>query len=59
LVVDVCHAVRSVDLGMLCLADAESTECLSIDSLLDYYPISQYTKGSATYVSFHHAVVSS
>jgi len=30
----------------------------SIDNLLDYHPVSQYTKGSTTYVILHHAVLS-
>ena len=58
LVIEVCHAIRSVDLGMLCLSDTERIECCSTDSLLDYHPLSLYRKGSVTYVILRHAVVS-
>ena len=40
-VVEVCNAVRSVDLGMLRVSDTDSTKCLSTDNMLQYDPVSQ------------------
>lgn len=53
------QSVPVVDLGVYCLqSNAEAQyQCLTLDKLADYYPLSVYTQFDLNLVALHHSVL--
>ncbi len=59
-VVEKCHSVHCIETGLYFLMlndnDHAVVECVNINSLLDYYPLTGYRRRQFTLLALHHAV---
>lgn len=57
-VVELYQSVHILDLGVHCLQNGHNAhyECVSVDSLADYYPLATYDQFGLDLIALHHSV---